>query len=851
MKTTRKFTSLSLIIALLLTLFTFGFYVPAFADGQSDNPLYDLQGKNFVPGQLLVGIVESTRISQDILAATNRSSDVCQLLGVDILCVQDLTCGANAPSFDEITRQKPFTGRQILLLELNSSKTDDLLEAIEILEKNPLVAYAEPNYIMNSYLDPNDYYFPNSLGGLLKIQAPEAWDKTTGSQSVKIGVIDSGVADYHEDLEDNLRRDLGRHFYNGSIYNNVLSDSSGHGTMVSGIIGAVGDNTIGVVGVCWEISLVPIRITNQSVGNPTTSEFIAAIEYADELDLPIINCSVGYYGSPLQSLEEAIEDYGGLLVAAAGNDGINLDTAINKSYPASFDCENIISVAASNGSDQLAVFSSTDSSNYGATIVDLASSGWLILSTTRTGGYLAGSGTSFAAPHVAGAAALLKAYGFELGLDLTTQQLKTAILDNVDDVIALHGLVSTGGRLNVSEAIKSIESLPPDLTETFTSPYPGYDPSSGEGYINFPINTPISLSSPGTNQWLSSNPSVATVAYSPSDPGNSTVTGIAPGASSIVNGAKDATVNSINIMVVQPNNISSYRIPNGKAGLHIPTNFSAVIDLKIKLGPNVNPPEVTYDPVNVSAHNDLITWHSDDISIAAISGAGVITAVDNGATVIRGEFVDPWGQEHTIDYLVVVGAGSYTPTLPDNLTKIFTIPCKGYFSLPINTPSPITSPGTTRWLSTYPSIMTVVYSPSDPGNATITGIALGASTLVNSAPYVAFSTLGIMVVQPNNISAYRIPDGTGGLHITMPSSPTSIDLKIKLGTANPPEVTYDPATVIAHRGLINWYSDNESIATVSGYGVVTAVGIGSTVIRGELADPWGMPQTIAYLVVVG
>ena len=239
-------------------------------------------------------------------------------------------------------------------------------------------------------------------------------------------------------------------------------DDNDHGTHVAGTIGAVGDNDEGVVGVCWDVTIVPLKIWD-SGGNGSLAALISALAYAESIEIPILNISGRWNkewwpDTNLKAMYEAVEAYSGVLVAAAGNEGHNNDKKYGyspvwwdygyyKAYPASFDLENIISVAASEENDNL-----WSASNYGVKTVDLAAPGTNILSTVRYHDYFAWPGTSLAAPHVAGTAALLKAFK----PDLSTAEIKAAILENVDVGSDFTGKLLTNGRLNAFKALESV-----------------------------------------------------------------------------------------------------------------------------------------------------------------------------------------------------------------------------------------------------------------------------------------------------------------------------------------------------------------------------------------------------------
>jgi len=279
--------------------------------------------------------------------------------------------------------------------------------ALEYYRGNPDVAYAEPNYIR--YLKattPNDPFFSNlwglhntgqSVNGTsgtagADMDGPEAWDVAQGSNTFVIAVIDTGVDYNHPDLSGNIWANPGEVAGNGldddqNGYvddlrgwdfvddDNDPMDVVGHGTHVAGTIAAVGNNNIGVTGVCWQAKIMPVRALD-AFGAGTDADIIAAIGYAVTKGAKVINASFGgpdYSQAQYDALSNA-NSAGVLFVVAAGNEGTNNDTT--PSYPASYNLPNIISVAATDQNDNLSNFS-----NYGATSVHVAAPGENIYST--------------------------------------------------------------------------------------------------------------------------------------------------------------------------------------------------------------------------------------------------------------------------------------------------------------------------------------------------------------------------------------------------------------------------------------------------------------------------------------
>src|SRR3989344_105505 len=370
----------------------------------------------------------------------------------------------------------------IVKLEQN----EDVPTAITKLKQDPLVEYAEPNYIVHSSVIPNDpnfsklwgLYNTGQTGGIsgAHINAPPAWDSTHDSNIV-VGIIDTGIDYNHEDLASNVWTNPGEIAGNGKDDDNNgfiddihgwdfansdkdPIDDNGHGTHVAGTIGAIGNNGVGIVGVNWNVKMAALKFLNR-YGSGTTANAVKAVLYANMMGFKITNNSWGG-GGYTQSLYDAINaanNAGNLFVAAAGNSGNNTDSSAN--YPASYNLPNIISVAATDHKDNLASFS-----NYGGNSVDLGAPGVDIYSTVPKGscslcdssGYDFLSGTSMATPHVSGVAALV--WSAENGL--SNLAIKDKILYSTDALSSLSGKTISGGRLNLHKA----------LTQSYTAPTP-------------------------------------------------------------------------------------------------------------------------------------------------------------------------------------------------------------------------------------------------------------------------------------------------------------------------------------------------------------------------------------------
>lgn len=307
-------------------------------------------------------------------------------------------------------------------------------------------------------ITPRDPYFSSSWH-LTKIEADKGWEITTGTNLVSVGVIDSGIDNTLVDLQDNVDVLLGHDCYSPER-NAQHIDTNGHGTMVSSVLGARGDNDTDISGVCWNVSLVSLKNENDYY-NPNGSATVTAIEYAALHDIPIVNLSSIFtddsYLSSLYSIdlmtsgriydmETSIMQYDGLLVACAGNQGTQLSNNTDY-YPQTFTENNIIVVGGSDEFDQ-----PVSSSNYSSTIVDLFAPSVDLKAlpyNQQTNQPCSFSGTSAAAPLVAGTAALMKS----VNPNLTATQIKQLIINNVDYSTYLNGKCVSNGRLNTYKSL--------------------------------------------------------------------------------------------------------------------------------------------------------------------------------------------------------------------------------------------------------------------------------------------------------------------------------------------------------------------------------------------------------------
>jgi subtilisin family serine protease len=354
----------------------------------------------------------------------------------------------------------------------------------------------EPDLAFHAAALPNDPSFASQWalrnsgqnGGTIgaDIRATQAWDVTTGSRSVVVGIVDSGIDITHPDLAANIWTNPGEipgngvdddangyiddvHGWNFVDNTNLVDDGFGHGTHVAGTVGAVGNNGIGVAGVSWQVSLMALKFQD-SRGIGSSSSVLAALNYATMMrrdhgiNIVATNNSwqtLGGLSSLVQTAIQAEGDAGIVFVAAAGNNGSDNDAVPR--YPAGYRLPNVITVAATDGGNGLAGLS-----NYGATTVDLGAPGIMIQSTFPLGTYGILSGTSMAAPQVTGVVALLAA----AKPGITVAEIRAAILGTTTPVAALFGKTVTGGRLDARAALDALNLPAGAVPQPSSSPQP-------------------------------------------------------------------------------------------------------------------------------------------------------------------------------------------------------------------------------------------------------------------------------------------------------------------------------------------------------------------------------------------
>ncbi len=394
---------------------------------------------------------------------------------------------------------KPFeTKNDMFVIRLKGDK--ETASYLQAAASNPDLEYAEPNYILrisgqrDVRADAGEVIPTDSEFGLLwgmkntgqkepgngvagkagaDIGATKAWAVTTGNREISVAVIDTGVDYTHPELAENIFLNTAEIAGNGidddgngfiddihgwnfaGVSTNDPMDDNEHGTHCSGTIGAKGNNGQKIAGVTWNVRILPLKFLTGG-GSGTLADAVKAIQYATKMKVNVMSNSWGGGGfsqAMFDSIKEA-KDAGILFIAAAGNDGQNSDNSPH--YPAGYQLDNVMAVAASTNLDTLASFST-----YGKRTVHIAAPGHKIYSSVPKGGYDTFSGTSMATPHVSGAAALL----WGTNTAMTYAEVKERLLKSRDFVPSFTRKVASSGRLNIYNAIMGVYPPSPEPSE--------------------------------------------------------------------------------------------------------------------------------------------------------------------------------------------------------------------------------------------------------------------------------------------------------------------------------------------------------------------------------------------------
>jgi subtilisin family serine protease len=616
----------------------------------------------------------------------------------------DLRLAAGVKSYKAVD----LLGGEIWTLEEGKSAQD----IISNFSSSPLIEYIERDSLVNLMNVPNDGlfkhlwgmhntgqplledFFPELFPGGLNdadIDAVEAWKIQTGNPNLVVAVIDTGVDYTHPDLKDNIWNNTGEIPDNGEDddgngytddvigydfgdYNNDPQDDSfgvikGHGTHVAGTIAAKGNNELGVIGVAHNVKIMPLKISDDS-GNIATSNIVLALHYAVDKGVKILNGSWGRIRSTSrQAIFDCIkraETKGVLFINSAGNNGANLDVIkdfedgsySDLAYPSAFDLPNIISVANTTKDD---VFS--DDSNYGANTVDLGAPGTLILSTYPGGEYYLNSGTSMAAPHVAGAAALL----WSEYPCLTYQQVKSILMNSGDTLPDLVGATVSGKRLNVHKALTSVANISvvaSSATAREGNANPGRFTLTRSQTAMGSLTVNVSLSGTATNgtDFSTTPPTTTSVTF---QPGSSTATVDVNVTDDLLAEGTETVV--LTILPMAANATSGFYCLAGgptQATVNILDNDPAVVNVRTWVWPTVNetPPFRPFPPLSFSnfagfrlERNGVFTGKLEvDVNFSGTANAADfnIPSFPGTVTFLPGDSTTSWGRRVFDDKLI-------------------------------------------------------------------------------------------------------------------------------------------------------------------------------------------------------
>ncbi len=415
----------------LILIFCFVIYVSTIVSSDTKNQnshkkLLKLeQGTKYIPDRLLVRFKEG--YSPDDIMETAKKKSVLQKL---------LDAGVEKQERVYKDIDGPMKNYYALFL----AKGVTLEQAGKQLEKMEEIETIEGDAVIKIDISPNDPSYGSRLWNMSKIGMEDAWDIATGSKNIIVAVLDTGIDYTHEDLPSDIINGEDTSWNSGD---RDSMDENGHGTHLAGVIGAVANNGKGVTGMNWNIRLMAVQVLYWN-GSGSKLEVARGMNYAVDNGARVLNLSLGYKERCLSLFQDAI-DYAirknVIVVVSAGNDGEDAAGQV----PAN--CNNVITVGASTQSDERASFS-----NFGS-VVDVAAPGVKIYSTYSTrsrslGGlkYFEWEGTSMAAPHVTGAAALL----LSLNPYLTPQQVEDCIVRNADSISTDKPI---GKRLNVERLV--------------------------------------------------------------------------------------------------------------------------------------------------------------------------------------------------------------------------------------------------------------------------------------------------------------------------------------------------------------------------------------------------------------
>jgi subtilisin family serine protease len=641
------------------------------------------------------------------------------------------------------------------------------------LSQLPEVLYAEPNYLLHTTAIPNDTRL-GELWGLRNtgqtiqgragvagadIDATTAWDLSTGSASIVVAVVDTGVDYNHPDLRANvwsapsaftvniggqsITCPAGSHGFNAINNSCDPMDDNNHGTHCSGTIGATGNNNEGVAGVNWTSSIMGAKFLNAS-GSGSTADAIDAIEFTIQAkqafagtagaNVRILSNSWGGDGFSQALLDEInrANTAGMLFVAAAGNNGRDIDAT--PFFPASYVAPNVVAVAATGNQDDRASFS-----NFGRNSVHLGAPGLNVMSTVRNNGFAFFSGTSMATPHVSGAAALVLS-----GCAIDTAALRSTLLATVDPISSMSGITTTGGRLNVDRALRSCigpftasvsptsRSIAPGASTTYTvtvTARAGFTSPVALAVSGLPTGATASFSPSSLPGGGTSTLTVTTSASSPLGTSTLTITATGGGHQSTATAslnlaAPDFTVTaSPSSRTLNPGQSASYSIDVGSLGgfagtvnlsvTGVPAGTTAAFSPSSVAAPGTSTLTVTSSAATPQGTFTLtITGRSGSVQHSATVTL-IVQVPDYGMTVTPPSKTVKAGFSALFYNITITSLGGFTGTVSFTVT--------GLPAGATSTPSPVTVSPTQPSNFTLMSVRTARTTPPGTYTLTITG----------------------------------------------------------------------------------------------------------------------------------
>ena len=698
-------------------------------------------------------------------------------------------------TFPEIAN---ITGKNIVHLRSDNKSTEELLQELSPV---PSVESVYPNYIRTPYSEriPNDPSYSEQWG-MTAIGMPQVWDSATGSDSIVVAVLDSGIDYNHADINANMTRDsygnYGRYFKNG-VQTGDPMDRTGHGTHVAGIIGAVGNNGIGVTGVNWRVKMLAVNVMADD--RASDSDVILGINYVVSeknkgLNIRVANISFGGWegvkpdNSPMGNAIKSLSDAGIICVMAAGNSGENLGNPSSaytnqRVYPACYRFTNTISVGSfRNG------YARSGFSNYNANWVDIAApggetGGLEVYSTALNNRYEMRRGTSMSAPHVAGAAALLfAAYPSE-----TASQIKTRILSGARNIDVgnfwASGLLDVVGAYNYTGFNVPVTGV--SLNKTTM------ELGIGESETLYPTISPNNATNRNVT-WSSSNETVARVSS---------------GGFVVAEGTGNAV---ITVRTVDGGRTATCSVTVTQAGTIIrPTHVT--LDKKSISLPIGGTEVLTATVLPENATNKNVTWYSNNLFVASVSGGVVYAGQTPGPATITVTTVDG-GRSTTCEVRVTVPATGVAL----NKTSI---------TLNVNEDELLTAYVAPHNVSDY----NVTWKSNNEAVASVTQGGLVRAHSGGNAIITVTTNDG------NFTDTCSVTVSGGGTAVSV----TGVTLNkgsttINIGGTETLTATVTPAN--ASNKNVEWISNNASVATVNAAGTVTGVATGTANITVRTID---------------